>query len=494
MLVNSGRRTILTSLVGILLFTISFARGYEIKVQVAGSSDTTIILGHYFNKSMYPDDTTRINSGGIGTFSGKKALDEGMYVVFLPTGQFFQIMIGTDQNFEIKTDTSDFVSSAVITGSAENEIFFDFQKYMIGKQKEINALQKVIQEAENEKDKTKARIRIQDLATDRKQKINKITAENPDLFVSTFLRATIDLEVPDPPKSEDGKIDSLWQYNFYRNHFFDNFDPADVRLLRTPLYEDKIMYYLEKVVPQMPDTIIIEVDKLIDNSRVDSSLFRYLLITLFNYYGKSNIMGMDAVQVHLAEKYYLTEAWWSDEKFLADISDRVSKLKPLLIGRPAPDVELLEVPKSHIIAAESDSALKAYPHAGQLRKLYDHQEDFIVLLFWEASCSHCKTVVPEMYSIFKNELEGKNIQVIAVSTLFGEEGKVDWIDFINKNKLYDWINAWNPYDYKFKIVYDIRSTPQIFILNRNKEIIGKRLGAEQVAGFINMYREQFPNE
>ena len=53
----------------------------------------------------------------------------------------------------------------------------------------------------------------------------------------------------------------------------------------------KMKNYLEKVVPQIPDTLIAEVDTLIENARVDSSLFRYLLITLFNYYGKSKITG-----------------------------------------------------------------------------------------------------------------------------------------------------------------------------------------------------------
>jgi hypothetical protein len=76
---------------------------------------------------------------------------------------------------------------------------------------------------------------------------------------------------------------------------------------------------------------------------------------------------------------------------------------------------------------------------------------------------------------------------LAVSTLFGEEGKIKWVDFVNAHKLYDWMNAWNPYSYQYKIQYDILSTPQFFILDKDKKIIAKRIGPEQIEPLINAY-------
>ena len=458
---------------------------YTIQIQIDGISNTEIILGHYFNKSMYPDDTASLDSKGLGVFSGAKALPEGMYIIYLPSGQYFQIMMGSDQEFKIITDTINFVNNAKIEGSADNEIFFDFQRYMVAKQKEIEKLQAQLKQTEDSEEKEKIRGKINNLSQERRAKIEAIRADQPDLFVSTFLMATLDIEVPDTPENA---VDSAWQYHYYRSHYFDNFNPADARLLRTPLYEDKIMYYLEKIIPQIPDTLNKEIDYLLEGARTDSSLFRYLLITLFNHYGKSKIMGMDAVQVHIAEKYYLKDAWWSDEKFIADLEDRVSKLKPLLIGKVAPDAQLLVVPPDHFKQAEADSALKRYPHVGQLMNISDIKSDMTVLFFWEADCSHCKKAVPDLYKHFKDTLESMGVKVVAISTLFGEEGKEKWVDFVNKHKLYDWINAWNPYDYNFKVLYDIRSTPQLFILNSKKEIIAKRIGTEQVTEVIQLYK------
>ena len=79
------------------------------------------------------------------------------------------------------------------------------------------------------------------------------------------------------------------------------------------------MNYMTKVIPQIPDSIIPEIDMLIEKSRADSNLFRYMLITLFNYYGKSKIMGMDAVQVHIADiSLYIQAAFDMGDSFISE--------------------------------------------------------------------------------------------------------------------------------------------------------------------------------
>jgi thiol-disulfide isomerase/thioredoxin len=466
----------------VLIFSLlSFVKGegYEIKLKINSLIDTTVILGHYFNKSMYPDDTVMLNKKGIGTFKGNKSLPGGMYIIFLPSTKFFEILVGDDQKFSIEADTANFIDNLKIEGSDDNSIFLSFQQYMKSIRQKADSIQKLINITENDKEKAIYLQQLKEININRIEYINNIIEENPGLFVSKFLKATLEIEVPDPPKDNNGNIiDSTWQYYY--------FDISDPRMLRTPIYEDKIMNYVTKVIPQIPDSIIPEIDMLIEKSRADSSLFRYMLITLFNHYGKSKIMGMDAVQVHIADKYYINESWWSDPKFIKDLKDKVEKIKPLLIGAKAMDIELINVPAQHFIEAKNDTALKKFPHIGIPFNLYDIRADYTVLLFWEADCGFCKTVVPEMYKIYQNSLKNQNIKIIAVSTLFGEEGKIKWVDFVNKNGLYDWINAWNPYSYDFKVKYNIMSTPQIFILDADKKIIAKNISPEQTLDILNI--------
>jgi thiol-disulfide isomerase/thioredoxin len=468
----------------------AFSQGYEIKARIRGLKDTAIILGHYFNKSMYPDDTAQIDKKGNAVFKGDRPLPGGMYLIYLPSTRYFEMILGDDQVFSLETDTVDFIESLSYKGSEENQVFLEFQRFMINLRKEADSVQNLIKGTTDEIQKENLYEQAKKINETRIAYIEKTASDHPDLFVSRFLKATLDINVPDPPRDSKGNIiDSTWQYYYYRNHYFDNFDIADPRLLRTPLYEDKVMNYITKVVPQIPDSLIVEADKLIDKSRSDSNLFRYMLITLFNYFGKSNYMGMDAVQIHIAEKYYITDSWWSDPKFITDLKERVEKTKPLLIGKIAPDIELMLVPAEHFIKAQNDTALKKFPHVGKLIKLSQVEAEYLVLVFWEADCGHCKTAIPKLYEIYENSLKSQGIKVLAVSTLFGEEGKVKWTDFINAHHLYSWMNAWNPYSYDFKLQYDVQTTPQLFILDKNKKIIAKKIGVEQIEDVINAYRK-----
>jgi hypothetical protein len=59
-----------------------------------------------------------------------------------------------------------------------------------------------------------------------------------------------------------------------------------------------------------------------------------------------------------------------------------------------------------------------------------------------------------------------------------------WEEFIKKNNL-DWINVADPHRHSnFRFEWDIQSTPQIYILDQDKVIRARRIGADQVEDYI----------
>ena len=59
-----------------------------------------------------------------------------------------------------------------------------------------------------------------------------------------------------------------------------------------------------------------------------------------------------------------------------------------------------------------------------------------------------------------------------------------WKNYIKENEL-DWINVADPnLRNNFRHDFDISTTPQIFILDKEKKIIAKRLDVEQIEDFI----------
>ena len=83
--------------------------------------------------------------------------------------------------------------------------------------------------------------------------------------------------------------------------------------------------------------------------------------------------------------------------------------------------------------------------------------------------------------ILYDSLKTKGLEVYAVCT----DPKIDdWKKYIIKNSL-NWINVMDLQNATaFHTIYDIYSTPVIFLLDENKKILAKRLSADQLGDFI----------
>ncbi|MCB8999974.1 MAG: DUF5106 domain-containing protein [Bacteroidales bacterium] len=457
---------------------------HSIKISMPDFSGDTLILGHYFRESMVIQDSAILDSKGKGVFTGKKILPPGLYLVYLPNKSRFDLLIDKNQNFSVQSDTVDLIRKTIITGDPDNERFYAYQKFIADKRDAAGKLQKSLTASSGKSDSAAVKSGIESINKEVISYVSNLIDSNPGTLLSKFLISLKDVEVPDPPRDEKGNItDSTFQIRYYKSHYFDYFDLSDVRLLRTPFYEKKLMYYLDNLVVPIPDSVYGEVDHFIELSRADTFLFKYMLTTLFNYYANSKYLAMDAVYAYIAEKYYLPEASWSDAKFLDDLRTRVAKIKPLLVGQPAPDIQLVHVSDAHFMVAANDTALKNNPYVGDFFNLRDIKANYLMLYFWEADCGHCKKAIPVLHEIYE-ELKPQGVQVVACHMLSGISGKDKWVDFVSSNNLYGWINAWNPYDFSYRDIYDVNSSNILYLFDKDKKIIAKHISPEQAKEII----------
>jgi len=456
---------------------------HRIKITMPAFAGDTLILGHYFRESLIIQDSAILNNKGQGEFFGDKKLPSGLYLVYLPNKNRFDLLIDKNQVFSVVSDTIDLSRKTKITGDSDNILFYQYQSFIADQRDLANQLQKSLVSA-NSKDSILIRSKIESINNEVIGYVSKLIDSNKESFLSKFLISLKEVEVPDPPRDEKGVItDSTYQVRYFKQHYFDFFDLSDVRLLRTPFYEKKLTYYLDNLVIPLPDSVYKEVDHLIQLSRADTFLFKYMLTTLFNYYANSKYLTMDAVYIYIAEKYYLPEASWSDKKFTEDLKKRVIKLKPLLIGKTAPDIQLVRVSDDHFMLAAEDTSLKRNPYVGDFFNLKNVSANFILLYFWEADCGHCKKSIPELHSFYER-LKSKGVQVIAVHMLSGIQGKEKWVDFVTVNNLYGWINAWNPYDFSYREIYDVTSSNILYLFDKDKKILAKHISPEQAEQII----------
>jgi peroxiredoxin len=442
--------------------------GYNIKITVKGLKDgESCVLANYYGDKQYIKDSAKANSKGEVVFKGTDKYPQGVYLFVPANKKYFDFIVDEGQNFSLETDTIDYIKEMKVKGSAENKFFFDYQLFMSEKQKQIEPLRETYRNiSKNNADSSK-------LILDKMTAIDKEVKEfksnfiknNPTTFVAKLMKAMEHIDIPEAPVLADGKKDSTFAYRYYKAHFFDNVDFGDDRMLRTPIFHNLIKEYMEKMTAQIPDSINVSADYLADKANANPEMFKYIIYWLTYTYESSNIMGMDAVFVHMVERYYMTnQAYWVDSTQLSKITNRAYTLKPLLLGKKAPPIVM------------PDSA-------GNNVSLYNVKADYTIVVFWDHGCGHCKKEIPKLAELYKTKLKQKNVKVYAIET---EDKPEDWKKFINEHQL-DWINVHQPDAYQravTKKIYDIYSTPVIYLLDENKIIKGKRIDSEQIGGFI----------
>lgn len=474
------KKYILLSFTFFFMSIVSFSqekKGYDLKFVVKGMKEgSNCILAHYHYNFQLKKDSVKSNAKGEFEFKGTEKYPEGMYLIIFADApankKYFDFVMDEGQNFSIETDTADYIKDMKVKGSEENKIFFDYQHFIAKEQKLVEPLREEYKKIKNNKDSAKL---LQDKmsAIDKEVKAykNTVVSSNPKMFVSKLLKATDEPEIPEAPMMADGKKDTLFAYHYYKAHFWDNFDFSDERMLRTPIFHPKIKQYLDKLTPQIPDSINIGVDYLIEKSKANPEVFKYMVNLLIYDYESSKRMGFDAVFVHIVDKYYLTkQVTWVDSARMYKIAERAYILKPLLIGKKAPPITM------------QDSTGKAV-------SLYDVKAKYTIVVFWDYSCGHCKKEIPALSEIYKSKLKAMGVEVYGVET---DSGLKDWKKFIKDNDL-KWINVIEEDDYKRAVVkkfYDIYKTPIIYLLDENKIIKAKQIDNEQLVSFIEMLEKE----
>lgn len=446
--------------------TASGQNGYSIDLQLDGHDNDTIYLAYFYGDANYISDTAYRDDRGHYLFSGSEPLNEGVYMFVLPPeNTFFQILIDDQQNFSIKADANNFTASAEIDGNQDNIIFYDYLKYIEQARNEKTRLQQELQSTTqaNKKDEIEKKIIELDRTVLKKQ--DDILENHPNSLSAMVIGASRDPHIPDfPDESEEVRRKKALKY--YQDHYFDMIDLNRPALLRTPFIHEKVMNYFDNYISQEPDSLIQAIDQFFGKLDEESTIYRYFLVKLLNKYANPTIVGQDAVYVHLAMEYYgKGKAPWVDEETLNKVLDNAERFSFTLIGNPAPALKLYDVYEEKEV------------------QLHDIEADYKVLVFWSSSCNHCEKVMPTIPDI-KAEIDDPSVVFVTICTRSDESCK----EFTDENNIETaGVHGLpvSPYGRQ----YDVRSTPKIFIIDKENKIASKGIGFSQIAEVIDLLKK-----
>ena len=447
-------------------------KGMDIKLTVKGLENSTMILANYYGDKQYVKDTLKFDRNGNIVLKADTMLPGGVYLAVFPAlgNRYFEFIIA-EPKFALETDTNDLAKHLKVTGSQENTLFYDDMKFLSHNKEVSDSLVKLYKASNDPKQKDIYKGQLQDIDKEVKDKRNSVITTYPTLFYSKMLNAMKDVTVPDAPRDAAGKlIDSAWQWRYYKAHYWDNVDLSDERLLRCPVFHNKLKTFMTQTVVQIPDSINAGGDELLKKTDLKNDVYRYIITYIFNEMANSKIMGYDACYVHFGKYYFCTHPTltpWVDTAKLFKICDRVTRLEPVLVGKKAQKL---------ILPVDSTEM--------QWKSLYDLKAKYTILVFWDPDCGHCKKELPVLVEAYHN-LKKMGIDVAGYGAAIMEiENYKDWVEFIKNNNL-DWTNVCDSKRHSnFRFEWDIQSTPQIYILDSEKVIKARRIGADQVEDFI----------
>ncbi len=480
----------------LIVFTFLIASasfGQKLKFKIVGQKDTTIFLVKYYGKNLYYADTAELKNEVV-EFDAKKQ-KPGIMAVLMPQQKYFEF-IYNNEDVHIETIAPDFVKTMKVKKSEENKVFAEYMQYLAVKRAEANKISE--ERSKLKKDDPQYKELGEKLDAVSKEVVayqKNLIANNADKLVSKIVKMGMEIEVPEAPKDANGKpLDSLFAYHYYRDHFFDNIDLKDDRLVNTPVFHNKLETYFGKtMMVQHWDSIIKYGFLFCDKLDPKSKIFEYSVSWITSTYEKSNIMGMDKVFVMMGDRYYCSKnqegkspAYWMPEEKLKTLCEKVEVQKNLVMGVKPPNISLRDTTDTKWI------------------DFYSLKSEYTILYFWDPECGHCKKTTPKLQELYAKKFKDRNIEVFSVGKAVGDEfGK--WKKYIKDNHLtfinvavteplfkaamedarqfvpkYTTLEALN-----YQTTYDIYSTPRVFVLDKDKKIIAKQLSISQLEDLLD---------
>ncbi len=445
------------------------AKGHLIPVTLTPLKNCTIYLGSYFGKGMTLVDSARLNEKSQGVFKGSAKLTGGIYFVVSPNYSIqFELLMDAGQQFSIAGDTAN-KEKAVIAGSLDNDLFRQYVIFSTEKGKLKQQLEQSYRNAATLADSIRLRASILQIDSELDAYRNSMSKNNPRSLL-TMLFNTMKRPTPPAVPLIKGIPDSAYPYRFVKDHFWDDVLFNDDRMLRTPFFEAKLDDYFKYYVSPDADSIIGEVKYMLISARTGKEMYPYLLTKFTNKYISPEFMGQDKVFVYLFENHYAKgDTVLLNPASRKTITERAYSLMANQLGLPAPVLDLTDT-------------------TGKKVSLYGIRAPFTIVAFWDPNCGHCKEEIPQLDSLYSAKWKAEGVAVYSVNIYENEVPA--WKKFIAEKTLSkDWVHAYQTKEAKlaeeksglpnYRQLYDISQTPTIYLLDKDKRIIAKKLSLAQ---------------
>lgn len=444
---------------------------HDLRFSIKGMQDSAVLLIYYYGSQQYIKDTIPLVKEKL-TLKGDSLLRTGMYAfVDLQKQHLFDFFVDKDeQQFSLSTTRENIVDDMTVKNSVNNAKFYEWVKLVNKSHAVSDSLKDMMVVAQEQNDSSRVEAVKQQFDILNKEVVGKqkeLFEKTPGLLVSRFMKAQEDVQIP-ATKPDGSEADNRYRYDYAKKHYFDNFSLSDEALLYTSIYDKKVDWFLKNMVVPTPDSLIYDAEKLIQQAKQGSDTYKYMVWKATSYAERSEVMGMDKAFVYFVDNYYAHDESLTISDARKRLMKRAGELRGSLIGGDAPNMIM------------QDSAW-------QLRDLSKISTDFVLLYFFDPDCGHCRTTTDTLIALYKKHKKVLNFEVFAVCS---DTSMIKMKNYINDKQI-PWIvvNGPRTVTKPYGMLYDVPSLPAMYLIDKKKTIIAKRLSAPQMIDVMQRYAE-----
>ncbi len=459
-------RNSLLSLVLLFAFFMVVAQedSCHVRFQVKGYTGGKVIVIGSLADQNYLADSCLIDANGNFELKRKSPLKKGLFFVVLPENQNFQLILDENQKFSVKADRSNIVKTFKADKSKENELLYKTLNFENDQKIIYDSLYNLSRTMPESDPRSKDVINeIKKWTENRKKYLEDLKKNNPTSFFVKFKLAGQNPE-PKDIRKPNGDLDTLGQLEQYRVDFWNNVDFTDERLLYTPVLSNKLKKFIMELTPQNPDSIIRQADVIIQKSLVNKELFQFISNWIaFQYQPtKTNVMDGEAVYVHIINKYFTRDlAYWLDSTSLAGLRKKAWEMEASTLGKIG----------QNVTSTAPD---------GSTKSLYDLKKPYTVVYMYTPSCEHCQKETPILRRVYEENKDKFDVFAIVLDT-----NQSEWENYIKKNDMGVFTNVYDPSNRSIYAKYFVDITPEVYVLNSERKLIGKNLKPDQIMTIID---------
>lgn len=262
-----------------IVFSVKSQSNYTITIHLKNCKDTIAYLTYYqFDKTLIKDTCRSIKNGKI-VFTGNGKLEKGIYsLVSQQKTIYFDFFVDNEnQNLEFKNDMGrDVFEGLYAVNSPLENAFFDYVKFIAKQNKAFQNYKQSI-ELKNQKDSLHLIDKQKEFDQLIQEYEHKFLDKNRGTYIADVMNLKMEKVLKDVPKASNGRPDSLVVYKYYRNHYWDDVNFKDEGTMRNPFFFPKFKKYFESVVPINPDSVTVEIDKILDKPIQGGLMYKLML-------------------------------------------------------------------------------------------------------------------------------------------------------------------------------------------------------------------------